>query len=70
MGIDGDFDSGFEGGFNSGLFDWFHLAVLGYRPQQSVWQLRREAFMAISQEGLTGSSLNKVIVLQAIIKVT
>jgi hypothetical protein len=21
MGIDGDFDSGFEGGFNSGLFD-------------------------------------------------
>jgi hypothetical protein len=32
MGIDGGFDSGFDGGF----FDKFHLAVLGYRPQQSV----------------------------------
>jgi hypothetical protein len=32
MGIDG----GFDGGFNGGLFDQFHLAVLGYQPQQSV----------------------------------
>ncbi len=48
-----DVDSGFDGGFDGGFGGWFHLAVLGYRPQQSVQQLRRAAFMAISQEGLT-----------------
>jgi hypothetical protein len=52
MGIDGRFDGGFDGG----LFDWFHLAMLlGYWPQQIIWQLRQEALMAISQEGfITG----------------
>ncbi len=62
MGI----DSGFNGGFDGGLFDQFHLAVLGYRPQWSVQQLRREGFTAISQEGLTGSLLNELVVLQAL----
>ncbi len=32
MDVDGGFDSGFDGGFDS----WFHLAVLGYQPQQSI----------------------------------
>jgi hypothetical protein len=32
IGVDG----GSDGGFNGGLFDRFHLAVLGCRPQQSV----------------------------------
>jgi hypothetical protein len=32
MGIDG----GFIGGFDGGSFNQFHLAVLGYQPQQSV----------------------------------
>jgi hypothetical protein len=66
MGIDG----GFGSGFNGGSFDQFHLAMLGYQPQQSVRQLRQEAFMAISQEGLTGLSSNKLVVLRAIIIVT
>ncbi len=39
--------------FGGGLFDWFHLAMLGYQPQQSVWQLRQEAFTAINWEGVT-----------------
>jgi putative Mn2+ efflux pump MntP len=42
------------------------VAVLGYQPQQSVQQLRQEAFTAISREGLTGSSLNKLIILQTL----
>jgi hypothetical protein len=46
-------DGGFDGGFDRGLFDQFHLAVLGYQPQQSVQQLIWAAFMAISQEGIT-----------------
>ncbi len=54
IGVDGGFDGGFNGGFNGGLFDWFHLAVLGYLPQQSVQQLKQEAFTAISQEGFKG----------------
>ncbi len=66
MGIDG----GFDGGFNGGSFNQFHLAVLGYQPQQSVRQLRREAFAAISREGLTGSLLNELISSRAIIIVT
>jgi hypothetical protein len=32
MDVDSGFDSGFDGGFDG----WFHLAVLGYQPQQSV----------------------------------
>ncbi len=36
MDVDGGFDSGFNGGFDG----QFHLAVLGYQPQQSVRQLR------------------------------
>jgi hypothetical protein len=44
--------------------------VLGYQPQQSVQQLKQEAFTAISQEGLTGLLLNELAVLQAIILVT
>jgi hypothetical protein len=32
MGING----GFDGRFDGGLLDQFHLAVLGYQPQQSV----------------------------------
>ncbi len=42
-----------DGGFNGGLFNRFHLAVLGYQPQQSIRQLSQEAFMAINQEGVT-----------------
>jgi hypothetical protein len=61
-GFDGGFIGGFDGRFNGG----FHLAVLGYSPQQSVQQLRQEAFTAISQEGLTGLLLNKLIVLQTL----
>ncbi len=52
MDVDGGFDSGFDGGFDG----WFHLAVLGYQPQQSIRQLRQAAFTAISREGLTGLS--------------
>ncbi len=29
-------DGGFNGGLDSGSFDQFHLAVLGYQPQQSI----------------------------------
>ncbi len=36
MDVNSSFDGGFDGGFNS----QFHLAVLGYQPQQSVGQLR------------------------------
>ena len=32
MDVDGGFDGGFIGRFDG----WFHLAVLGYQPQQSV----------------------------------
>jgi hypothetical protein len=32
MDVNGGFDSGFDGRFDG----WFHLAVLGYQPQQSV----------------------------------
>jgi hypothetical protein len=39
-----DVNSGFDGGFDGR----FHLAMLGYQPQQSIQQLRREAFTAIS----------------------
>ncbi len=70
MGIDGGFDGGFNIGFNGGLFDQFPFAVLGYWPQQSIQQLRWEAFTAISWEALTGLSLNKLIILQVIIIVT
>jgi hypothetical protein len=45
-----------NGGFNGGFNGRFHLAVLGYQPQQNVQQLRRTAFTAINQEGLTGLS--------------
>jgi hypothetical protein len=31
-----DVDSGFDGGFDGGFDSQFHLAVLGYQPQQSV----------------------------------
>jgi hypothetical protein len=55
-----------NGGFNGGFGSRFHLAVLGYQPQQSVRQLRQEAFTAISQEGLMGLSLNKLVVLQTL----
>jgi hypothetical protein len=30
IGVDGGFNSGFDVGFNGGLFNQFHLAVLGY----------------------------------------
>jgi hypothetical protein len=43
-----DVDCGFNGGFDGGFVGRFHLAVLVYRPQQSVGQLRQEAFTAIS----------------------
>ncbi len=69
MGIDSGVDSEFDGEFGSGLFDRFHLAVLGYQPQQSIWQLRQVAFTTISQEGLMGLSLNELVILQAIITV-
>ncbi len=61
-----DVDGGFDGGFDGQV----HLAVLGYQPQQSVRRLRQEAFTAISREGLTGLSLNELVVLQTIILVT
>jgi hypothetical protein len=71
MGINSDFDGGFNGGFNRGFnggsFDQFHLAMLGYWPQQSIWQLRQEAFTAISREDLMGSSLKELVALQTII---
>jgi hypothetical protein len=66
MDVDGGFNSGFDGGFDGR----FELAALGYQPQQSIRQLSQEAFMAINQEGLMSSSLNKLIVLQTIIIVT
>jgi hypothetical protein len=31
-----DVNGGFGSGFNNGFGGWFHLAVLGYHPQQSV----------------------------------
>jgi hypothetical protein len=77
MGIDGGFNGGFDGGLVSGFgggsgggfcggsFNQFHLAMLGYQPQQSIRQLRWEAFTAISREDLTGSSLNKLVILKA-----
>ncbi len=74
VGFDGGFDGRFNGWFNSwfesGVDGWFHLAVLGYWPQQSVRQLRGDLFTAISQEDLTGLSLNELVVLQTIIIVT
>jgi hypothetical protein len=70
MDVDSGFDIRIDGGFDGGFDGPFHLAVLGYQPQQSIWQLRQEAFTAICQEGLTGSSLNKLVVLQTIIIVT
>ncbi len=33
-------DGGFNGGFDHGFHGRFHLAVLGYQPQQSILQLR------------------------------
>jgi hypothetical protein len=36
MDVGVGFDGGFDGRFNSGFNGWFHLAVLGYQPQQSV----------------------------------
>jgi hypothetical protein len=36
MDVYSGFDSGFDGGFDGGFDSWFHLAVLGYRTQQSV----------------------------------
>ncbi len=48
IGVDG----GFDGGFDGGLFNQFHLAVLGYQPQQSVQQFRQEAFTAIAKRVL------------------
>jgi hypothetical protein len=47
IGIDGGFEGGFDGGFDSGSFGQFHLAVLGYRPQQSVGHFSPEALVAI-----------------------
>ncbi len=41
-----------DGGFNGGLFDLFHLAMLGYQPQQSIRQLSQEAITAINREGV------------------
>jgi hypothetical protein len=43
-----DVDGGSNGEFDGEFDGRFHLAVLGYQPQQSVRQLRREAFTAIS----------------------
>jgi hypothetical protein len=40
MDVDGGFDGGFDSGFNGGFNGRFHLAVLGYQPQQIVQQLR------------------------------
>jgi hypothetical protein len=48
VGVEGGFYGRFDGGFDGGLFDRFHLAVLGYQPQRIVRQLRRETFTAIS----------------------
>jgi hypothetical protein len=42
-----------DDGFGVGSFDRFHLAVLGYQPQQSVQLLSQEAFTAINREGVT-----------------
>ncbi len=53
MDVDNGFDGGFGGGFNGGFDGRFHLAVLGYQPQQRVPQPSQEAFTAINQEGVT-----------------
>jgi hypothetical protein len=65
-GFDGEFDGWFDGWFDGGFGGQFHLAVLGYQPQQSILQLRQEAFTAISREGLTGLLLNKLVILQTL----
>ena len=65
-GFDGEFDGWFDGWFDGGFGGQFHLAVLGYQPQQSIQQLRQEAFAVISQEGLTGLWLNELVVLQTL----
>jgi hypothetical protein len=48
MDVNGGYDGGFDGGFNGWFYGWFnggfdsgfdgrfHLAVLGYQPQQSI----------------------------------
>jgi hypothetical protein len=41
--LNGWFNKGFYSQFDSGFNGRFDLAVLGYQPQQSVRQLRREA---------------------------
>ncbi len=41
--FDGRFDGQFDGRFDGWFDGQFDLAVLGYQPQQSVWQLRQEA---------------------------
>ncbi len=37
------FDGRFDGRFDGWFGGWFNLAVLGYQPQQSIWQLRQDA---------------------------
>jgi hypothetical protein len=34
--LNGRFNGGFYGWFDGGFDGWFNLAMLGYRPQQSV----------------------------------
>ncbi len=36
MDVDSGFDGGFDSRFDGGFDGWFHLAVLGYWPQQRV----------------------------------
>ncbi len=68
-GFDGQFNGWFDGGslkwFNGGFNGQFDLAVLGYQPQRSVWQLRREAKQSRYLKLVFPASLNKLVVLQA-----
>jgi hypothetical protein len=61
-GFDGEINSWFNGQFDGGFDGQFDLAVLGYRPQQSVQQLRQEA----KQTCPFTDSFYRLVVLQAL----
>jgi hypothetical protein len=64
--FDGEFNGRFKGRFDGGFDSWFNLAVLGYQPQQSIWQLRWEAKQTHHLKLMMPASLNKLIVLRAL----
>jgi hypothetical protein len=67
MDVNGGFDGWLNGWFDGGFGGRFDLAVLGYQPQQSNQQLRREAKQTRHFYRLVlQASLNKPVVLQAL----